>query len=111
MTIQTANPTAGANSKTAVQPTPESDSSTARRVGKTAHSLIDDATEKAEDLELQLRSKANAAGEKLEDTKESTSRQVEQTVANVEQFVRERPMTSAGIAFAAGIIASSILRR
>lgn len=107
-TATNANPTTRPNS---VNPTPEKESSTARRVGESAHSLIDDATAKAEDLERQVREKAAVAGEKYEATKESTSQQIEQSLAKVEGFVRERPMTAAGIAFAAGIVASSILRR
>ena len=87
------------------------DDSTASRVADSAHKLIDNTAAKAEEVERQLRRKAAKAGEKYEDTKETANEQVEQSLAKVESFVREKPMTAAGIAFAAGIIASSILRR
>lgn len=111
MTTRTATKVKPATRPNSIDPTPEKDATTARKVGESAHNLIDEATAKAEDLERQLRDKAAAAGEKYEAKKEATNQQVEQSLARVEEFVRERPMTAAGIAFAAGIVASSILRR
>ena len=87
------------------------DESTASKVADSAHKLIDDTAAKAEEVERKLRRKAAKAGEKYEGTKESANQQVEQSLAKVETFVREKPMTAAGIAFAAGIVASAILRR
>lgn len=87
------------------------DVTTARRVADSAHDLIDDTAAKAEDVELRLRKKAAEAGNKLEAKKESANEQVEQSLARVESFVKEKPLTAAGIAFAAGVVATSILRR
>lgn len=84
---------------------------TARRVADTAHDLIDDTAAKAENVELRLREKAAAAGDTLEAKKDSANEQVEQSLAKVESFVKEKPLTAAGIAFAAGVVATSILRR
>lgn len=84
---------------------------TARRVADTAHDLIDDTAAKAENVELRLREKAAAAGETLEAKKDSANEQVEQSLARVESFVKEKPLTAAGIAFAAGVVATSVLRR
>lgn len=84
---------------------------TSRRVADSAHDLIDDTAEKAENVELRLREKAAVAGDKLEATKDTASEQVEQSLARVESFVNEKPLTAAGIAFAAGVVATSILRR
>lgn len=117
MTTRTARPTTNAYADTArttpvstPDPEPQNDS-TASRVADSAHKLIDDTAAKAEEMERQLRRKAAKAGEKYEDTKDTANQQVEQSLAKVESFVREKPMTAAGIAFAAGIVASSILRR
>lgn len=42
---------------------------------------------------------------------EKIREQLESSLARAEQFVREKPVTAAGIAFAAGILASSLIRR
>lgn len=110
MTTETATRAASGNGAQVSEPNPEPES-TARRVAESAHNLIDDTAAKAEDVERQLRRKAAAAGEKYVETKDSANKQVEQSLASVEDFVRERPITAAGIAFAAGVVASSILRR
>lgn len=87
------------------------DATTTRRVAESAHELIDDTAEKAENVERRLRSKAADAGEKLDATKESANEQVERSLARIESFVQTKPLTAAGIAFAAGVVATSILRR
>lgn len=87
------------------------DVTTARRVADTAHDLIDDTAAKAENVELRLREKAAAAGNTLEAKKDSANEQVEESLARVESFVKDKPLTAAGIAFAAGVVATSILRR
>lgn len=87
------------------------DVTTARRVANSAHDLIDDTAAKAENVELRLRERAAVAGDKLEATKDTANEQVEQSLARVESYVKEKPLTAAGIAFAAGVVATSILRR
>lgn len=111
MTTNTAAQAPRTNATRVEPTTPEPENSTARRVADSAHSFIDDAAAKAEEAERQLRKKAAMAGEKYESTKESANEQVEQSLAKVENYVRQRPLTAAGIAFAAGIVASSLLRR
>ena len=103
MTTRAATRTTKANSV--------SDESTTRRVAESAHGLIDETAARAEDVERQIREKAAVAGDKLDATRESANEQVEQSLARVEKFVKDKPMTAAGIAFAAGIVATSLLRR
>lgn len=85
--------------------------STTQRVAKAAHDAIEDTAAKAEPLELQLREKASNAGDKVEAGHEATQQQVEQTIASIEKFVNEKPVAAAGVAFAAGIVVSTLLRR
>lgn len=93
------------------KPSNVADVTTTRRVADTAHELIDDTADKAENVELRLREKAAVAGEKIEATKDTANEQVEQSLAQVESFVKQKPLTAAGIAFAAGVVATSILRK
>lgn len=84
---------------------------TTQRVADAAHSAIDQTAEKAEAVERQLREKAERAGEKVDATQEVATEKVEQSIAKVEAFVKEQPITAAGIAFAAGILTTALLRR
>ena len=62
-------------------------------------------------MEQRLRAGAEQAGEKLEAGQEAASKQVDRTVAQAEAFINERPIAAAGIAFAAGVLATALLRR
>lgn len=88
-----------------------SSKNTTKRVASSAHGLIDDAATKAEEVEAKLRVKAHQAGQKIEASQEAAMEQFEHSLEKVELFVKRRPMTAAGIAFAAGVLASSLLRR
>lgn len=81
------------------------------RVASSAHDSIDSAAVKAEELELHLRSGAVKAGKKLEESQDATSAQVDKSLAKLESFVKGRPIAAAGIAFAAGVLATALLRR
>ena len=89
----------------------QQDAPTTQRVAAAAHEVIDAAAEKAEPVEQQIRETASRAGEKLEASQEAVVAQVGQSVASLENFVRQRPIAAAGIAFAAGVLATSLLRR
>jgi len=84
---------------------------TTSRAAQAAHEVIDDTAAKAEPVELQLREKAANAGEKVEATHEKAREQLDQSLAKAESFVKEKPLASAGIAFAAGLLVSALLRR
>jgi ElaB/YqjD/DUF883 family membrane-anchored ribosome-binding protein len=76
-----------------------------------AHDAVDSASAKAEGLERKLRSEARRAGEKVEKGEDRARLQVDETLASMEEFIRERPMAGAGMAFVAGMLAAMILRR
>ena len=93
------------------QMSPVGDSSTARRVADAAHEAVDSAAARAEELEHTLRDKAGQAGDKLEASQKRAAEQIDRQVAELERFVQRRPMAAAGIAFAAGVLATALVRR
>ncbi len=103
--MNTATPT------THTDTTIKDNSSKTKRAASSAHGLIDDAASKAEEVEAKLRVKASQAGRKLEQSQEAAVEQFEQSLEKLELFVKRRPVTAAGIAFAAGVLASALLRR
>lgn len=85
--------------------------SVTQRVASSAHDTIDSAAVKADEIETQLRAGAVNAGAKLEASQEAATAQVKNSLAKLEAFVKESPIAAAGIAFAAGILATTLLRR
>lgn len=75
-----------------------------------AHEAVDSAAGRVEDVERRIREEAAEAQVKLNETKQAATEQFEHSLARVESFIRQRPMTAAGIAFAAGILASRLAR-
>ena len=85
--------------------------STTRQAANSAHELIDAAATKAEKAEMEVRARAEAVGEKAGATQELASKKAEKVLSQTEVFVREQPIAAAGLAFAAGVVASALLRR
>lgn len=83
---------------------------TTEKVRVKAHEAVDSAAARVEDVERRIREEATEAQVKLTETKEAATEQFEASLARVESFIRKRPMTAAGIAFAAGILASRLAR-
>lgn len=76
-----------------------------------AHEAIDSAAERAEDVERKVRSEARRVSERVERGETRARHQIDETLTSMEEFIRERPMAAAGMAFAAGMVAAIILRR
>ena len=87
------------------------ETSTSQRVAEAAHEAVEEAAAKAEKVERQLRDHAAQAGEKLEASQEVAMEQMERSIERIESFVKSRPIAAAGIAFAAGVMATALLRR
>jgi ElaB/YqjD/DUF883 family membrane-anchored ribosome-binding protein len=94
-----------------VGPEAETHRSVTERVAHSAHETIDSAAVKAEELETHLRAGAAKAGTKLDASQQAATAQVEKSLASLETFVKGRPIAAAGIAFAAGVLATALLRR
>ena len=67
--------------------------------------------EKAKVAEERVRAGASTANEKIERAQQETKEAVDRSINRLESFVREKPVTAAGVAFAAGIVAASLLLR
>jgi ElaB/YqjD/DUF883 family membrane-anchored ribosome-binding protein len=81
------------------------------RVSEKAHEAVDKMAEKASDLEQQARQGMHAAAERAHDLREEAEREARQARGAIERFMREQPVTTAALAFAAGVITTTLLRR
>ena len=84
---------------------------TTSRAADAAHGVIDDTAARAEVMEQRIRRQAKNASEKVEASQEAAARQLETTVEKAQAFAKEQPVAAAGIAFAAGVLATALLRR
>jgi len=73
-----------------------------RSAADTAHDAIDRAEDKVQPLEDQIRNAKDAIHEGDLGLP---------SLETVEQFIQEKPLQAAGIAFAAGVVATLLLRR
>ena len=92
-------------------PEPDEGTPITRKARQFAHEAVDSASARAEDVERRLRSEARRVADKVERGEARTRHQVDETLTSMEEFIRERPMAAAGMAFAAGMLAAMILRR
>ena len=84
---------------------------TTDRLASSAHEVIDGAAEKSAPIEKQIRAAAVEMGEQLETSKAQATEQLDHTLKQVQSFVKDRPIAAAGIAFAAGVVITTLLRR
>lgn len=89
----------------------EADASTTEKVAHAAHDAIDGAARKAQPVEKQIRQQAYRAHEQLDATQAAAMEHMEESLRNIEKFVKQRPVAATGIAFAAGALAAIMLRR
>lgn len=75
-----------------------------KKVTDAADEAIDKVADKAAEVEEKVREKADEARDKVE-------QQAVELSAAVCHYVNEKPIASLGIAFVAGLVASSLLRR
>ena len=84
---------------------------TTEQAVRAAHDALDTAAEKLGPVEDRVRKESAKSKETLKVKSQEAKDEFEVALTKVEDFARERPLAAAGIAFAAGIIASAILRR
>ena len=87
------------------------DSRTSDRLASMAHDTIDKVAETAAHAEKQARDAASRAAEKAREAESQVRAAADQSIKGVRSYVEQNPFASAGIAFAAGVILSSLLRR
>lgn len=76
-----------------------------------AEEVLDSAAEKAGSFERKLRDETERLGEEVDERRREVSDRLDETLAEVESYIRKRPVAAAGMAFAAGVLATMIIRR
>lgn len=94
-----------------VKPRLATEKSTTQKVAEMAHDVVDKAAAKAEPTEHKVRAKAEEAKVQAEVRAYEARDRGRELFDEVSEYVKEHPVSSAGIAFAAGMLFSSILRR
>jgi ElaB/YqjD/DUF883 family membrane-anchored ribosome-binding protein len=82
-----------------------------QRLAEKAHQTVDRAAEVATEAEETLRDSAARAAETLRAGEERAVETLDEGMAKVRTYVEKNPLASAGIAFAAGVLVSMLLRR
>jgi ElaB/YqjD/DUF883 family membrane-anchored ribosome-binding protein len=101
--------TSGRNNSTDDQGNPGTP--TAERLASKAHDAVDRAAEAANYAEREVRNAASRTAERAQQLREQAVEAADENVQRVRSYVEQNPMMAAGIAFAAGVILSSLFRR
>jgi ElaB/YqjD/DUF883 family membrane-anchored ribosome-binding protein len=76
-----------------------------------AHETIDRVANSAAEAELRIREGAEAAASKVKESEERARQLASDSAEQVSGYIKQNPLLCAGIAFAAGVVLSSLLRR
>jgi len=86
-------------------------STTSDRLASMAHDTVDKVAETARSAEQQARVAASRAADKAREAEDRMRTAADEGLSTVRSYVEQNPLAAAGIAFAAGIVLSSLLRR
>lgn len=75
-----------------------------------AHDAVNQLAGKGAVAETALRSKAEGSAEAIAAKKDAVQKQFDSSVAKARSMARENPLMAAGLAFAAGIVVTALLR-
>lgn len=89
---------------------PQRDLATERFASK-AHEALDTVANGAEHVERELRGAATRTAEHAREIQQQATARAEQGIQRVASYVESNPLTFAGIAFAAGVLFSTMLLR
>ncbi|WP_019677064.1 hypothetical protein [Arsukibacterium perlucidum] len=81
------------------------------RASEAAHHAVDSMAEKAATAEDSLRRTAASSKATIDQKQEELKMQMQSSYERSKQFAQENPLAAAGIAFAAGMLVSALLRR
>ncbi|KKO47142.1 hypothetical protein WG68_00345 [Arsukibacterium ikkense] len=90
---------------------PLTNSPVTERASEAAHHAVDAMAEKAATAEDTIRRTAASSKETIDQKQEELKLQMQSTYERGKQFTKENPVVAAGIAFAAGMLVSALLRR
>ena len=75
------------------------------------HEAVDRVADTARDAEQGIRARAADLGERARETEERALKALEGNLGRARSYVEENPLLSAGIAFATGVLLSSLFSR
>lgn len=84
---------------------------TSERFAEKAHRTIDEAAATASEAEREWRRAAGEAVDRVRVREEELARTVDENLGKLKTYVEKNPIQSAGLAFVAGVVLSSLLRR
>src|SRR5512134_1232498 len=84
---------------------------TSDRLASMAHETVDKVADTARSAEQQARGAASRAADKAREAEGRMRTAADEGLTTIRSYVEQNPLASAGIAFAAGIVVSSLLRR
>jgi ElaB/YqjD/DUF883 family membrane-anchored ribosome-binding protein len=90
---------------------PELGSSTTDRLASMAHETIDRVTPTASRAENEVRGAATRAADSAKLMQEHAVAAAEENLRKVRSYAESNPLITAGIAFAAGVLLSALVRR
>lgn len=88
-----------------------SNHATTDRLSEHAHESVDQIAKTAGKAEERIRHEASDAEARVKDAGQRVKDRSGKTLQSIDVFVRDRPLTSLGLAFAAGTLLSAFLRR
>lgn len=81
------------------------------RATRAAHETIDRVGDRAARAEDLLREKAEQTAERAREVREEAAARVDSGVADLTSYIERNPLTAAALAFAAGVVVTSLLSR
>jgi ElaB/YqjD/DUF883 family membrane-anchored ribosome-binding protein len=87
------------------------ETTTTDRVAAKAHETVDTIAERAQRAEREVRGAAARTAEQARHLQEDATETAEQTLRRANSYLESNPLAFVGIAFAAGLLLSTLLRR
>lgn len=94
-----------------MNPSVNGDHATTDRLSERAHESVDQFAKAAGKGEEKIRHKAADAEARVKDAGQKAKQRSGEAMQSISAFVQDKPLTSLGIAFAAGSLLSALLRR
>jgi ElaB/YqjD/DUF883 family membrane-anchored ribosome-binding protein len=87
------------------------DTTTTDRFATKAHDAVDSVAERAQRAEREVRGAASRTAEQARQLREQAGETAEQGMRRTASYIESNPLAFAGIAFAAGVLLSTLFRR
>jgi ElaB/YqjD/DUF883 family membrane-anchored ribosome-binding protein len=89
----------------------ETETTTTDYIAAKAHETVDTIAERAQRAEREVRGAASKTAEQARQLQEDATAKAEQSLRRANSYLESNPLAFVGIAFAAGLLLSSLLRR